>query len=358
MEIGIVGFPNVGKSSLFNALTGAAAAAENFPFTTIEPNIGVVPLPDERLNFLSQEWASAKVTPSGIRFVDIAGIVAGASQGEGLGNKFLSHIRAVDAIVHVVRCFKDENVVNVMTELDPQAAADIITTELLLADIQQCQTALERWSKKAKSGDKDAIAKCNALNDCMKAFNEGTPARRLNNIPPQIINEFQFLTAKPLMYIANTDEGEPDEALLKPLQERAASEGAALVALCTKLEAEIVQLPAQERAAYYEAAGITSPGLTRLAQTGKELLKLICFFTAGPQETRAWLIPQGTIALKAAGKIHSDIERGFIRAEIYKFKDLKRVGSYKFLQEKNLVTLEGKEYIMQDGDVAYFRFSV
>src|ERR1700691_3936076 len=198
MEIGIVGLPNVGKFSLFNCLTGAAAAAENFPFTTIEPNIGVVPLPDERLGFLAQEWNSAKVTPSGIRFVDIAGIVEGASQGQGLGDKFLAHIRAVGVIAHVVRCFKDENVVNVMTELNPQSAADIITTELLLADIQQCQAAVDRWSKKAKSGDKDSIAKCNALNDCMKAFNEGVPARRLNNIPPEILTEFQFLTAKPL----------------------------------------------------------------------------------------------------------------------------------------------------------------
>jgi GTP-binding protein YchF len=358
MEIGIVGLPNVGKSSLFNALTGAAAAAENFPFTTIEPNIGVVPLPDERLPFFAQEWNSAKVTPSGIRFVDIAGIVEGASQGEGLGNKFLSHIRSVDAIAHVVRCFKDENVVNVMTQLDPKSAADIITTELLLADIQQCQTALDRWSKKAKSGDKDSIAKCNALTDCVKAFNEGIPARRLKDIPQEILNEFQFLTAKPLMYVANTDEGTPDEALLKPLRERAQSEGAVLVALCTKLEAEIVQLPPEERDEYYQSAGITSPGLARLAQAGKELLKLICFFTAGPQETRAWLIPRGTNAVKAAGKIHSDIERGFIRAEIYKYDDLKRLGSYKAVQEKNLVTLEGKEYIMQDGDAAYFRFSV
>lgn len=318
----------------------------------------MVPLPDERLQALTEEWNSAKTTPSGIRFVDIAGIVEGASQGEGLGNKFLSHIRAVDAIAHVVRCFKDENVVNVMSELNPKSAADIITTELLLADIQQCQGALDKWTKKAKCGDKDAIAKCNALNDCVKAFNDGIPARRLNGIPPEILSEFQFLTAKPLMYVANTDEGEADAALLKPLQERAQAEGAALVALCTKLEAEIVQLPADERSAYYEAAGITSPGLARLAQAGKDLLGLICFFTAGPQETRAWLISKGTMAVKAVGKIHTDIERGFIRAEIYRFDDLKKLGSYKAVQEKNLVTLEGKEYIMQDGDCAYFRFSV
>lgn len=357
MEIGIVGLPNVGKSSLFNALTGAAAAAENFPFTTIEPNIGVVPLPDGRLKRLSEEWGSAKTTPAGIRFVDIAGIVKGASEGEGLGNKFLSHIRSVDAIAHVVRCFKDENVVNVMNELNPQNAADIIETELLLADMQQAQKALDKWSKSAKSGDKDAIAKCNALNDAMKAFNDGIPARRLG-LPPEIISEFQFLTSKPLLYVANTDEGSPDEALLKPLQERAAKEGAALITLCTKLEAEIVQLPLEERQAYYESAGIASPGLARLAQAGKELLGLVCFFTAGPQETRAWLVSQGSPAVKAAGKIHSDIERGFIRAEIYRYSDLEKLGTYKALQEKNLVTLEGKEYVMKDGDVAYFRFSV
>lgn len=357
MEIGIVGLPNVGKSSLFNALTGAGAAVENFPFTTIEPNIGVVPLPDARLGRLAEEWASAKVTPAGIRFVDIAGIVQGASEGQGLGNKFLAHIRSVDAIAHVVRCFKDDNVVNIMGELDPDSAVAIIETELLLADIQQCQRSLDKYSKVAKSGDKGAIAKCNVLNDAMKAFNEGRPARALD-LPKDILDEFQFLTGKPLLYVANTGEGQPDEGLLAPLRERASKEGAALVTLCTKLEAEIVQLPPEERAAYYESAGITSPGLARLAQAGKDLLKLVCFFTAGPQETRAWLVGKGTSAVKAAGKIHTDIERGFIRAEIYRYADLEKLGSYKAVQEKNLVTLEGKDYEMKDGDCAYFRFSV
>ncbi len=357
MEIGIVGLPNVGKSSLFNALTGAAAAAENFPFTTIEPNVGVVPLPDARMEVFAKEWNSQKLVPAGIRFVDIAGIVKGASEGQGLGNKFLANIRSVDAIAHVVRCFKDDNVVNVMDALDPKEAADIIETELLLADIQQAQKGLEKWMKTAKSGDKDAKARCEMLDTMLKNFNDGKPARN-QGLPPESYAEFQFLTGKPLLYVANTDEGEPDEALLKPLRERAAKEGAALITLCTKLEAEIVQLPLEERTEYYQAAGITSPGLARLAQAGKELLGLICFFTAGPQEVHAWLISKGTRAIKAAGKIHSDIERGFIRAEIYKYADLEKLGTYKAVQEKNLVTLEGKDYIMQDGDAAYFRFSV
>lgn len=357
MEIGIVGLPNVGKSTLFNALTGAGIAAENFPFTTIEPNVGVVPLPDERLGLLAGIFNSKKILPAGIRFVDIAGLVQGASKGEGLGNQFLSHIRSVDAITHVVRLFNDENVVNVLGDLNPANAAEIIETELLLADLQQTQNAIKKLVGQCRTGKKDAKEKMAVLEEVEKKLSDGISVRN-QDVPEEIISEFQFLTAKPLLYVANTDEGTASPQMLDPLKQRAEQEQAGIVVLCTKLEAEIVQLPEEERAEYYEQAGIASPGLAKLAQAGCKLLDLVCFFTAGPQETRAWLVPRGTPAVKAAGKIHSDIERGFIRAEVYTCEDIKQFGSEKKVQENGLIRLEGKDYEIKDGDVVYFRFNV
>jgi ribosome-binding ATPase len=369
MEIGIVGLPNVGKSTLFNALTGSAVAASNFPFTTIEPNVGIVPVRDPRLAVLGEIFESKKVTPAGVRFVDIAGLVKGASQGEGLGNKFLSHIREVDAIAQVVRCFQDTNVVDVTGGMKPVASVEVISTELLLADLEQAQRLREKYLGAARSGQKEAKETVAALDKAINGFNKGIPARRQSKGSDPLLakdkgsdpllQRFQFLSGKPLLYVANVGESElVGNPLAQELIDYSKSDGAEVVILSAKIEAEIAQLPEAERKEFLASLGLKDSGLDRLVKAGQTLLHLMTFFTSGPDESRAWSIEEGTTAVKAAGKIHSDIERGFIRAEIYSYDDIVQHRSEAILKEKGLMRLEGKEYVMRDNDVAYFRFNV
>jgi GTP-binding protein YchF len=357
MEIGIVGLPNVGKSTLFNALTGSAVAASNFPFTTIEPNVGIVPVRDPRLYQLTEIFQSKKTVPAGVRFVDIAGLVKGASKGEGLGNKFLSHIREVDAIAQVVRCFRDANVVDVTGDLNPIQSLEVIGTELLLADLDQAQKLREKFLGSARSGQKEAKETVALLEKAIDGFNKGVPARRQNLGDAQ--QRYQFLSGKPLLYVANVGENELDgNPLAQQLIDYAKGENAEVAVLSAKIESEIAQFPETERKEFLSSLGLKESGLDRLVHAGQKLLHLMTFFTSGPDESRAWSIAEGTTAVKAAGKIHSDIERGFIRAEIYSYDDIVKHRSEAVLKEKGLIRLEGKEYIMKDSDVVYFRFNV
>ncbi len=355
MEIGIVGLPNVGKSSLFNALTRAGAEAQNFPFTTIEPNVGIVEVPDERLEFLTRLYGSAKRVPATIKFVDIAGLVKGASKGEGLGNQFLSHIRGCDAIVEVVRVFEDQNVIHVAGQVDPEDDITTINTELLLADIEQATSLQKSLDDRAKRQDKEALKLKPFVDHALTHLEQEKPLRTDPGLSGELL-AYNFLTAKPLMYVANVNESSSDEHIQK-IRSHAEHEGAKMVAISVKTEGEIVELPETEQAEFRAELGVES-GLAEVIRAGYELLNLETFFTAGPKEAHAWTITKGTKAPQAAGKIHTDFEKGFIRAQVFNVADLESMGSEKAVREKGKLRSEGKDYTVRDGDVVEFLFNV
>lgn len=364
MKLGIVGLPNVGKSTLFNAITKAGAESANYPFCTIDPNIGVVAVPDERLEVLARMYNPKKVTPTAIEFLDIAGLVRGASRGEGLGNKFLSHIREVDAIVHVVRCFDDGDIVHVDGSVDPARDIETINLELIFSDLEAVEKRIEKTKKQMKSGDKKYLSELSILESIKVTLEKGLPVRTMTFEPNQTeyVNQLFLLTRKPVLYCANVSEDGIPAADQNPyvvkVKEIANAEGAEVIVICAKIEEEIAQLEDDEKQLYLKELGLSESGLDKLVKASYKLLGLISFLTVREQEVRAWTIVKGTKAPQAAGKIHSDFERGFIRAEIVAYDDLVRLGSMAAAREQGLVRSEGKDYVMQDGDVALFRFNV